>query len=357
VGGREGARAGAEIYQQDKDSPKLRPVSEPEKSRVQNLSVAADEADLRLDRWFRRRFPELGHGRLEKLLRTGQVRVDGKRAKSGLRLAAGQTVRVPPLMAREGRATVAKPPPRIDPQEASALRARVLYRDDWLIALDKPAGLAVQGGSGLNRHLDVLSEALRFGSEEKPRLVHRLDKDTSGVLVLARTAEAARRLTAAFRGQEARKTYWAAVVGVPARQRGRIDLPLAKQRVGSLEKVAAKEGQPAATLYRVVQASGKRTAWLALRPLTGRTHQLRVHCAAIGHPILGDGKYGGQAAFLPDKGLARRLHLHARELAIPHPADGTTLRVSAPLPDHMTETWARLGFDPKRGEGLPELEG
>jgi len=321
--------------------------------------VAGDEADLRLDRWFRRRFPELGHGRLEKLLRTGQVRVDGKRAKSGLRLAAGQTVRVPPLVFGERPTTAAKPPPRIDPQAAAELQARVLYKDDWLIALDKPAGLAVQGGSGLSRHLDVLSEALRFGAAEKPRLVHRLDKDTSGVLVLARTAEAARHLTAAFRGQEARKTYWAAVVGAPERRGGRIDLALAKRRAGpgSAEKVAAAAaGQPAVTLYRVVQAAGKRAAWLALRPLTGRTHQLRAHCAAIGHPILGDGKYGGPAAFLPEEGLARRIHLHARELAIPHPADGTTLRVSAPLPAHMAETWARLGFDPARGEALPELE-
>ncbi len=339
-------------------------MSDTEKPRVQNLAVAGDEAGLRLDRWFRRRFPELGHGRLEKLLRTGQVRVDGRRAKSGLRLGPGQTIRVPPLGVGEGRATRGKPPPRIDPHEAAELRERVLYKDDWLIALDKPAGLAVQGGSGLSRHLDALSEALRFGAAEKPRLVHRLDKDTSGVLLLARTVAAARHLTAAFRGQGARKTYWAAVVGVPKRQKGRIDLPLAKRRAGALgdekaavEKVAAAEaGQPALTLYRVIQASGKRAAWLVLRPLTGRTHQLRAHCAAIGHPILGDGKYGGQAAFLPSCDLPRRLHLHARELAIPHPADGTTLRVSAPLPPHMMETWAGLGFDPSRGEALPELE-
>lgn len=332
-------------------------MSELEKSRVQNLVVAADEAELRLDRWFRRRFPELGHGRLEKLLRTGQVRVDGRRAKAGLRLAAGQTVRVPPLQAGDGRAAAAKPVPRIDPQTAAELQARVLHIDDWLIALDKPAGLAVQGGSGLGRHLDALSEALRFGAAEKPRLVHRLDKDTSGVLVLARTAAAARALTTAFRGQEVRKTYWAAVVGVPERRQGRIDLALAKGRVGAIDKVAAGEaGQDAVTLYRVVQAAGTRAAWLVLRPLTGRTHQLRAHCAALGHPILGDGKYGGRAAFLPDEGLARRLHLHARELAIPHPADGTTLRISAPLPAHMAETWRRLGFDPARGEALAELE-
>jgi 23S rRNA pseudouridine955/2504/2580 synthase len=338
-------------------------VSEPDRSRVQTLTVAGDEADLRLDRWFRRRFPALGHGRLEKLLRTGQVRVDGKRAKSGLRLTPGQTVRVPPLATASKLPTGPKQS-RISEQEAADLQARVLYKDDWLIVLDKPAGLAVQGGSGLGRHLDALSEALRFGAAEKPRLVHRLDKGTSGVLVLARSAAAARALTAAFRGQAARKTYWAAVVGVPERRLGRIDLPLAKGRAGpeAAEKMAAKAGgQPAVTLYRVVQAAGRRAAWLVLRPLTGRTHQLRAHCAAIGHPILGDGKYGGRAAFLPfhdlsKEGVAHRLHLHARELAIPHPADGTTLRVSAPLPGHMAATWARLGFDPTRGDSLPELE-
>jgi len=337
-------------------------VTDSETSGVQTLTVAGEEAGLRLDRWFRRRFPALGHGRLEKLLRTGQVRVDGRRAKSGLRLSPGQRVRVPPLGPSGGGPSRAAPPPPapIPRSEAADLRRRVLYRDDWLIALDKPAGLAVQGGSGLRRHLDAMSEALRFGAAEKPRLVHRLDKDTSGVLVLARTAAAARQLTAAFRGREARKTYWAAVVGVPEPARGRIDLPLAKRSAGQGggEKMtgAREAGRPAVTLYRVVQASDQCAAWLVLRPLTGRTHQLRAHCAAIGHPILGDGKYGGPAAFLPSSGLARRLHLHARELAIPHPADGTTFRVSAPLPAHMRETWARLGFDPAEGEDLPELE-
>jgi len=336
-------------------------VSDSETSGVQHLTVTGDEAELRLDRWFRRRFPALGHGRLEKLLRTGQVRVDGRRAKAGLRLAPGQTVRVPPLAAGAKMSAPAEPPAPVPRHEAAALQNRVLYRDDWLIVLDKPAGLAVQGGSGLGRHLDALSEALRFGADDKPRLVHRLDKDTSGCLVLARTALAARHLTAAFRGQEARKTYWAAVAGVPMPRQGRVDQALAKRRgadSGGGEKVApaADDGRPAVTLYRVVQSAGQKAAWLALRPLTGRTHQLRVHCAALGHPILGDAKYGGRAALAPLAGPSPRLHLHAREIAIPHPADGTTLRVSAPLPAHMAETWARLGFDPARGEALAELE-
>lgn len=332
-------------------------------SDVQLLTVGEDEAGLRLDRWFRRRFPALGHGRLEKLLRTGQVRVDGKRVKANHRVAPGDSVRVPP------RADAVAPPrggerPRpaapLDPREAAALRQRVLFMDDWLIALDKPAGLAVQGGSGQTRHLDAMAEALRFGAAERPRLVHRLDKDTSGVLLLARTAQAAGALSAAFRGQEARKTYWAAVVGVPAPRAGRIDLALAKQRdrMGGEEKVAGapRAGRPATTLYRVVESAGTTAAWLLLRPLTGRTHQLRAHCATIGHPILGDGKYGAKAAFLADPAVPRQLHLHARELALPHPADGTTFRVSAPLPPHMAQTWARLGFDAARGEGLAELE-
>lgn len=332
-------------------------------SRVHSLTVTAEEADLRLDRWFRRRYPALAHGRLEKLLRTGQVRVDGKRAKAGTRLAAGQVVRVPPLVEEatpRSSATARRSGPSA--ADAAALRARVLYRDEWLIAIDKPAGLAVQGGSRQSRHLDAMAEALRFGAPDPPRLVHRLDKDTSGVLLLARSARAARALAASFRGKAARKTYWAAVAGVPRPSEGRIALPLAKrpgrgQQAGSVEKVGTdrRSGRPAETLYAVVQSWHRQAAWLTLRPLTGRTHQLRAHCAAIGHPILGDGKYGGKAAVLGARALPRRLHLHARELAIPHPADGTTLRLAAPLPPHMEETWRILGFDIARGEALAEL--
>ncbi len=332
-------------------------------SRVRSLTVKDDEADLRLDRWFRRHFPALSHGRLEKLLRTGQVRIDGKRAKAGTRLSPGQAVRVPPNV------DAAMPPPaapsgpaRLPSSEAAALQARVLFMDDWLIAIDKPPGLAVQGGSGQRRHLDGMADALRFGASEAPRLVHRLDKDTSGVLLLARSAAAARALTAAFRDGAAQKIYWAVVAGVPRPRQGRIDLPLAKRagrgRLASLRETMTPDrvtGQSAETIYRVVQTRGAVAAWLALKPLTGRTHQLRAHCAALGHPILGDGKYGGKAAFLDGLDLPRRLHLHARELAVPHPADGTTLRVAAPLPPHMEETWGRLGFEVTRGESLPDL--
>jgi 23S rRNA pseudouridine955/2504/2580 synthase len=330
-------------------------------SRVRSLTVTDDEAGLRLDRWFRRHFAALSHSRLEKLLRTGQVRIDGKRVKAGTRLSPGQAVRVPPNVAGEMPA----PPPRparLQPSEAAALQARVLFMDEWLLAIDKPPGLAVQGGSGQRRHLDAMADALRFGASEAPRLVHRLDKDTSGVLLLARSAAAAGALTAAFRERAAQKIYWAVVAGVPRPRQARIDLPLAKRpgrsRHASLRETMTVDrvaGQSAETIYRVVQTRGEVAAWLALKPLTGRTHQLRAHCAALGHPILGDGKYGGKAAFLDGLDLPRRLHLHARELAIPHPADGTTLRVTAPLPPHMEEAWDRLGFEVARGESLPDL--
>jgi 23S rRNA pseudouridine955/2504/2580 synthase len=331
---------------------------------VQTLAVAPEEADLRLDRWFRRHFPMLGHGRLEKLLRTGQVRVDGKRARSNTRLLAGQAVRVPPLDAEPAPASEARPPARPSraataawEREAEALRRAVLYRDADMLAIDKPAGLAVQGGPGLERHVDAMLDALRFDADERPRLVHRLDKDTSGVLLLARHARAAAELTEAFRHKDVRKLYWAAVVGVPKPAQGRIDLALSKRPGRAGERVAADaEGKRAVTFYRVVDHAGKQAAWLALMPLTGRTHQLRAHCAAIGTPILGDGKYGASAAFLPGKELPRQLHLHARAVELPRP-DGRVIRVTAPLPPHMAATWRFFGFESVAdAEPLLELE-
>jgi 23S rRNA pseudouridine955/2504/2580 synthase len=356
---------------------------------VRNVTVAADEAELRLDRWFRRHFPDLGHGRLEKLLRTGQVRVDGKRAKSGTRLASGQVVRVPPLPTENPeRATPRSRPPsqlRLTGRDVAALRDSVLFMDDSVIAIDKPSGLAVQGGSGQHRHLDAMLDGLRFDRSERPRLVHRLDKDTSGVLLLARSAAAARKLTAAFKGKAVQKTYWALVVGAPETDRGHIDLALAKRPGhggakgvgakgvgvrGGGEKVgaAAAAGKAALTLYQVVETrkvAGQSIAWLALMPLTGRTHQLRAHCAALGAPILCDGKYGGRAAFpegvsfedatdatakIPKRLIPKRLMLLAREIALPHPEGETTLRVSAPLPAHMEAAWSAFGFHASKGE-------
>jgi 23S rRNA pseudouridine955/2504/2580 synthase len=309
---------------------------------VQSLTVSQEESTLRLDRWFKQRFPGLGHGRLEKLLRTGQIRVDGHRVKASTRLEAGQTIRIPPL----GIETPA-PPRRIEISagEATDLRRRVLYKDDWVIALDKPAGLAVQGGSGTEHHLDAMLDALRFGSDERPRLVHRLDRDTSGVLLLARTASAARSLAEAFRQKTARKLYWAVTVGVPKRDAGVIDLPLAKLSGPRGERVAAEaeEGLRALTHWRVVDRAGRKAAWLALLPETGRTHQLRVHCASLNTPILGDFKYGGSGAVLPGAERRPPLHLHARAIRMPHPKGGV-VEVKAPLPRHMQEAFAFLGF-------------
>jgi 23S rRNA pseudouridine955/2504/2580 synthase len=310
---------------------------------VQSIPVAEDDGDIRLDRWFRRHFPELGHGRLEKLLRTGQVRLDGRRAKASDRVAPGQLVRVPPLGAMPAAPRLETPLPR--PRDAAMLQRAVLHIDDDVIVINKPPGLAVQGGTGTERHLDAMLDALRFGAD-RPRLVHRLDRDTSGVLVLARSAAAASALARAFRDKASLKLYWAAVVGLPKPRRGRIDQKLAKLPGHAGERVAAdeQEGKRAVTYYRTVSHAGDKLAWLALQPITGRTHQLRAHCVALGTPILGDGKYGAAAAHPAGVPNARKLHLHARALSLPHPRGGR-LEVTAPLPPHMKETWAFFGFD------------
>ncbi|MFN8721058.1 MAG: RluA family pseudouridine synthase [Rhodospirillales bacterium] len=312
---------------------------------VQTRTVAPDEADIRLDRWFKRHFPQLNHVQLEKLLRTGQVRVDGGRAKASTRLAGGQSIRVPPLQA--DAAQPVKGPRPVSPREAETLRALVLHRDPDVLVIDKPYGLAVQGGTGTSKHLDAMLDALRFDAPERPRLVHRLDKDTSGVLVLARNAFAAQRLADAFRSRDTLKVYWAVVAGVPKPHRGRIDLPLAKTASPRGERVAAdrEEGQTAFTDYTVVEHAHRSAAWVALWPRTGRTHQLRVHMAAIGTPILGDGKYGADKARVEGADLPDRLHLHARRIVVPHPRGGR-VDVTAPLPPHMRRTWDWFGFSP-----------
>jgi 23S rRNA pseudouridine955/2504/2580 synthase len=309
---------------------------------VEIHAVTDDEAGLRLDRWFHRRFPGIGRALLHKWLRTGQVRVDGRRSKAGFRLAAGQQVRVPPLADRQ-RSPPAAPPP-VSADDVRMLTGRILYRDDQVLVLDKPAGLAVQGGSRTGRHLDAMLEALRFGGE-RPRLVHRLDRDTSGVLVLARTLAAAAALARGFQRNAVGKRYWAVVVGVPKAAAGRIDLPLVKKAGPAGERMDQDplRARRAVTRYRVVERAGRRAAWLEFEPLTGRTHQLRVHARALGTPILGDGKYGGAAAF-PGREWSRvRLHLHARSITFPHPGGGT-LTVEAPLPEDLRATWQFFGF-------------
>ena len=311
-------------------------------SDVQQMPVGADDVGARLDRWFKRHFPKLPHGRLEKLLRTGQIRVDGRRAAANQRLAEGQTIRIPPI------GDVPAPPsarPAVPAREAEAVQAMVLYRDDDVLVVNKPPGMAVQGGTKAGRHLDSLLDALRLGREEPPRLVHRLDRDTSGILVLARSRSAARHLADAFRARDASKLYWAAAVGVPRMRAGQITQPLAKVAGSFGERVTAagEDGRPAVTRYRVIDTVGKRVSWLAMWPLTGRTHQLRVHAAEMGTPILGDRKYGGEAAEPPIDGVADRLHLHARRIVLPLPA-GRVLDVIAPLPPHMAATWDYIGF-------------
>ncbi len=317
---------------------------------VRNEVVGQSEDGLRLDRWFKARFPELSHGRLEKLLRTGQIRVDGGRVKSNTRLTVGQTVRVPPVPVAGAEPTAPRPVRKraiqLSEAEVADLHARVLFQTDDVLAFDKPAGLAVQGGTGTDRHLDAMLDALTFDKPERPRLVHRLDKDTSGVILLARSAEAARWLTAAFRSKEALKVYWALVVGVPKIAAGRISLPIAKLPGRAGEKMVPDEdeGKTAVTDYRVVEKALRRASWLALAPRTGRTHQLRVHCAAMETPILGDGKYGGADAFLGGGNFARQVHLHARAIRMPLP-DGRYLEVKAPVSDHMRRAMEWLGFD------------
>lgn len=314
---------------------------------VETRVVDADEAEQRLDRWFKRHFPSIAHGQLSKLLRTGQIRIDGKRAKANQRLEAGQQIRIPPLGDAQPHLQFAKPARR-DTETGAELIESVIYRDDEMIAINKPAGLAVQGGSGTTKHIDGALDSLRFGSSERPRLVHRLDKDTSGVLILARTQRAARRLTHAFRAKSALKVYWALVVGEPKPTNGQIELPIGKLpgRLGEKMAVDHETGQSAVTRYVTLEKLGRRAALVALSPVTGRTHQLRVHMEAIGTPILGDGKYGGPEAFLQGEGISKKLHLHARAIRIPD-EDGVPIDIIAPLQDHMIRSFDFFGLEPE----------
>ncbi|MBT3330837.1 MAG: RluA family pseudouridine synthase [Rhodospirillaceae bacterium] len=325
-------------------------------SEIQMVPVGEDEGEVRLDRWFKRHYPTLSHGRLEKMLRKGQVRVDGDKVKAGHRLTPGQMVRIPPLDT--------PPPPKkrnrdkVSDQDAKEIRNTILHQDKSVLVIDKPAGLAVQGGSGTTRHVDGMLDALQFEAAERPRLVHRLDRDTTGILVLARHARAATALTGAFRDRDTEKLYWAIVAGVPPEPRGHISLPLAKTPGpdGERVRVDRKLGKQAITDYVVIEHIGDQAAWLALWPRTGRTHQLRAHCAAIGTPILGDGKYGGVDATLPGMALSKGLHLHARAITLPHP-DGGTLSVEAPAPAPFRKTMQTLGFNPEAAaERMAELQ-
>ena len=313
------------------------------------FELGPDEGDQRLDRWLKKRFPQLTQGAVEKMCRTGQLRIDGGRVKANVRIEAGQEVRVPPVPS--AAATPKPAAERIPDADRDMIQQAVLWKDQHIIALNKPPGLPSQGGSGQgNRHVDGLTDALLFGYKDRPKLVHRLDKDTSGILLIARSTKAARWLTAAFREKTTRKIYWALVLGEVKPRVARIDIPISKLPGKAGEKMAVdyEAGQKSLTDYEVVEQLGKRVAWVALSPITGRTHQLRVHMMERRAPILGDGKYGGPEAFLVAEGLSRKLHLHAREVEVQRP-NGTVLKVTAPLPDHMLKAWDFFGFDPKGG--------
>jgi len=322
---------------------------------VRQFTIGSDDDGIRLDRWFKRNLPRIGFATISRWARTGQVRVDGKRAKPDDRLKAGQVLRVPP----GGEASRKTPRKRreLSAEDIAMARAMVIRETPSAIVLNKPPGLATQGGTKTKSHVDGLLDAFVEGDQPRPRLVHRLDKDTSGVLLIARTPGSAASYSKRFTGRSARKVYWALVVGVPDVREGTIDAPLAKQPGTGGEKmhVAQEDGQLAKTRYRVVERAGTKAAWLELEPLTGRTHQLRVHCAAMGHPIVGDGKYGGQDAFLTGT-ISRKMHLHARRLIIGTPESGGgggKLDVTAPLPAHFAASMAALGFDENASDAAP----
>ncbi|WP_228275101.1 RluA family pseudouridine synthase [Stakelama tenebrarum] len=321
-------------------------------SEVRQFTVSVDDDGIRLDRWFKRHMPEASFNIVSRWARTGQLRVDGARAAPGDRIEAGQVIRVPPAEPEKPAKKKSSRPP-LTPEQTEFVQSLVLHRDAQAIVINKPPGLATQGGTKTHEHVDALLDGLTFDLESRPKLVHRLDKDTSGALLLARTARAAAYFSKHFSGRSARKVYWALVIGVPDIDDGIIDLPLAKQPGTGGEKmhVDEAEGQPARSRYRVIERAGNRAAWVELQPFTGRTHQLRVHMAAIGHPIIGDGKYGGQDAFLTG-GVSRKMHLHARRIRIDHP-DGGKIDVTAPLPQHFAETLDTLGFDEALGDTLP----
>ncbi len=316
---------------------------------VQTLAVTADEAGMRVDRFLEARFPSLSFSHIQRVIRKGELRVNGKRADAKDRLEEGQSVRIPPL-----RLDVPKPADLSEAEQKTRefLRSITLYEDDDVLVLNKPMGLSVQGGSGTTRHIDGMLDVMRDKSGQRPRLVHRLDKDTAGCLVVAKTRFAASALAKTFRSREARKIYWALVAGVPKPQQGRISTFLAKdEREDEFVMRIARHGEQGAshavTYYAVVETSAQHLAWLSLKPVTGRTHQLRAHLAHIGHPIVGDPKYFNRENWTLPGGIQNRLHLVARRIQVPHPRGGL-IDLTAPLPPHIVQSWNLLGLDVKR---------
>ncbi|HYD88351.1 MAG TPA: RluA family pseudouridine synthase [Vitreimonas sp.] len=313
---------------------------------VETVEVSADDGVARIDRWLRRRYPQLSQGQVEKLIRTGQVRVDGARVKASDRVSPGQSVRIPPLPDAPPR----PPPGALPKKDEDFIRSLVIHRDDDVIVLNKPHGIAVQGGAKTTRHIDGLLDGLKFDAEKKPKLVHRLDRDTSGCLVLARHPRAAAFLGEAFRDRDTDKIYWAIVTGAPRPKVGELRSWMRKapgvrdaDREMMVRAVQTDEGAVhAVTQYAVLSEAGQRASWLALRPVTGRTHQLRFHMAEMGHAIAGDPKYKSDRPTPND--LSGALLLHARALRLPHPSGGE-LNVTAALPPHMKRAFDLLGFE------------
>jgi 23S rRNA pseudouridine955/2504/2580 synthase len=338
----------------DDGEQKIAPAAMP--ATVQNVAVTADEAGMRVDRFFEARFPGLSFSHIQRVIRKGEVRVNGKRTEPKNRLEAGQTVRIPPLR-------LDQPKPRTPGSEADEttrefLKSITLYEDADVLVFNKPMGLAVQGGSGTTRHLDGMLEVLRDAHGQRPRLVHRLDKDTAGCLLVAKTRFAASALAKTFRSRSARKVYWALVAGVPKVPQGRISTFLAKEERedDSFMRIAQhgdKGASHAVTYYAVVDTSGPLLSWISLKPVTGRTHQLRAHMDHIGHPIVGDPKYFARENWELPGGMQNKLHLLARRIAVPHPRGGV-IDVTAPLPPHMQQSWNLLGHDAKRYDPIEE---
>ena len=328
-------------------------MSKSDEQGIRQFTVDAEDNGIRLDRWFKRHLPDASFNIVSRWARTGQLRVDGKRATPGDRLEMGQAIRVPPADATAvANARPARKRRALTDDEIEFATGLVIHKDDAALVINKPAGLATQGGTKTETHVDGFADALCYELDNRPKLVHRLDKDTSGVLLLARTARSAGHFAKAFSSRTARKVYWALVVGVPAIEDGFIDLPIGKQPGSGGEKmhVDEKDGSSARTRYRIVERAGNTCAWVELQPYTGRTHQLRVHMASIGHPIVGDGKYGGKEAFLTGT-ISRKMHLHARRLRIDHPK-GHQIDVRADLPPHMKDSFADLGFEIELGDAL-----
>ena len=325
-------------------------------TQVQTVTVTPDEGNMRVDRFLEARFPGLSFSHIQRIVRKGELRVEGKRVDSKDRLQQGQKVRIPPLKLDPPRKSSGLS--EAEEKNLAALKAMVLFEDDDLMVLNKPAGLAVQGGSGTVRHVDQMLEAMRDAKGQKPRLVHRLDKETAGCLLVAKTRFAASELTGAFRSRSARKIYWALVAGVPKPKQGRISTYLAKEeREDDSFMRVAKHGEEGAShavsYYAVIETAAQKLAWVSLKPVTGRTHQLRAHMEHIGHPIVGDPKYFQKENWELPGGIQNRLHLLARRIAIPHPRGGV-VDVTAPLPPHMQQSWNLLGLDAARFDPIEE---